>query len=70
MTSPEPRFGDPDLRHRLRRMIELRSLARVADELGVGRQSLACYLARLTVQPGTLALIEQKLAAVDDAGGE
>lgn len=51
-------------------MIDLRGLEPVARELGVGRQSLACYLARIAVQRGTRELIERKLTELvelDDA---
>lgn len=58
--------GEPPLTQRVRRMIELRGLEPVAHELGVGRLSLACYLARIPVQAATQAFIEGKLAALPD----
>jgi transcriptional regulator with XRE-family HTH domain len=42
----------------LRRLIELRGLTRVATDLGVSREALARYLARIDLQQGTRALIE------------
>lgn len=62
MENTEHRQPDPTLTRRLRRMIDLRGLSRVADELEISRESLARYLALIPVQRGTFALIESKLA--------
>jgi hypothetical protein len=60
MTSTET-VGPRELRRRLRRQIELRGLVQVSRDLGIARESLARYLARIPVQAGTRALIEAKL---------
>lgn len=57
---------EPPLKRRLRRMIDLRGLDPVATELGLGRQSLACYLAGIHVREATFALIEARLSKLDD----
>jgi hypothetical protein len=43
-------------------MIELRTLARLSIDLGISREALLRYLAGIDLQPGTVALIESKLA--------
>lgn len=63
MTSTDNAGDEGELPRRLRRMVNLRGLSRVSAELGISRESLARYLARLDVQAGTLALIESKLSA-------
>lgn len=57
---------EPPLKRKARRLIELRGLEPAARELGIGRQSLACYLARIPLQRGTLELIERKLNELGD----
>lgn len=67
MTTDHTAAGEGDLEHRLRRMIELHSLSRVSTRLGVSREALARYLARLEVQAGTRELIEARLTNADNA---
>lgn len=54
--------GESDLQRRLRRMVELSSLSRVATNLGVSKESLLRYLASVDLQAGTRMLIESKLS--------
>lgn len=67
MTSTSTDTGEGELPRRLRRQIELHGLSRVSADLGVSRESLARYLGRVDVRAGTLALIESRIAALDDA---
>lgn len=60
-SSTETTTGEGPLARALRRIIELQGLTGASVELGIGRQSLACYLARLPLQRGTVALIERKI---------
>jgi hypothetical protein len=54
--------ANPELKKRLRTMVERKSLARVADELGLAREPLLRYLADVHLQTGTFRLIESTLA--------
>lgn len=66
MTSTETNTEGP-LARALRRMIDLQGLSGVSAELGVSREALARYLARIALQRGTHALIERKLGERLDA---
>lgn len=59
--------GESDLQRRLRRMVELSSLSRVAANLGVSKESLLRYLASVDLQAGTRLLIEARLSETDHA---
>lgn len=53
--------ADRELQRRLRTMIDRRGLAAVSRQTGIARESLARYLADITVQTGTFRLIETTL---------
>ena len=69
MTAKTHRRRESDLQCRLRRLIELRGLHVVANDLGVAREPVARYLAGIDVQAGTRELIERKLAELGDDEG-